>query len=426
MNIITKVILNIAAFVCLQHVVFGQNNNSPYSIYGIGDLEQSSFDRTSGMGHAGMSLTSNRFLYNSNPASLSGLDDKFFNFEMSLRAQIINYSGTPIAVSSNSSSDLQIKKMSLALKVKPKWGMSLGLLPYSTANYSFYNNKYIAGTDNVSVPAYYQGTGSINQFYLSNSYQVSKNFSVGLQCSYLFGQLNQTENIEAGYGIDSALTTTRRIIIGHLYFKPGFQFNTRISNNLRIYLGATATVKTTLNGTYNLAVTSGPNNLLPPQNTDFNNFKNNAIVIPAQYSGSIAAKLKDKYTLALDYSFQNWGNSTNQGVGYKLVNSNSLGVGFEVAKKQRFKDITFERHFWQAGFYYNNSYLQVAGQQIIDYGVTFGGGKNFVRSNLGVQLNMELGVSGTTNIGLIQENYAKINLILSYRDFWYVKIKRFD
>jgi len=426
MNIIKKIILNIAALVCLQQVVSGQNNNSPYSIYGIGDLEQSSFDRTSGMGHAGMSLTSNRFLYNSNPASLSALDDKFFNFEMSIRTEFINYSGTPIAASSNSSSDLQIKKMCLALKMKPRWGMSIGLLPYSTANYSFYNNKYIAGTDNVSIPAYYQGTGSINQFYLSNSYKISKNLSVGLQSSYLFGQLNQTESIGAGNGIDSGITTTRKIIIGRLYFKPGFQFNSKISNNLRLYLGGTATIKTTVNGTYFLSVTDGASNIPPPQNADFNNFKNNAILIPAQYSGSVAAKLKDKYTFAVDYSFQNWGSTNNGGVGYKLVNSNSLGVGFEVAKKQRFKDITFEQHFLQAGFFYNNSYLQVAGQQIVDYGVTFGGGKNFARSNLGLQLNMELGVRGTTNIGLIQENYAKINLILSYRDFWYVKIKRFD
>ena len=426
MKIITKVILNIAAFVCLQQVVFGQNNNSPYSIYGIGDLEQSSFDRTSGMGHAGMSLTSNRFLYNSNPASLSGLDDKFFNFEMSLRTQIINYTGTPIATGSDASSDLQVKKMCLALKIKPRWGISMGLLPYSTANYSFTNNKYIEGTDNASVPAYYQGTGSINQVYLSNSYKLSKNFSIGLQSSYLFGQLNQTETIAAGYGIDSGLITTRRIIFGRLYFKPGFQFNTKISSNLRLYLGGTATIKTTVNGIYNLSVTDGPSNLPPPQNSYFNNFKNNDIVIPALYTGSIAAKLKDKYTLAVDYSFQNWGSTNIQGVGYKLVNSNSLGVGFEVSKKQKFKDIIFERHFWQAGFYYNNSYLQVAGQQIIDYGITFGGGKNFVRSNLGLQLNMELGVRGTTSVGLIQENYAKINLILSYRDFWFVKIKRFD
>ena len=84
-------------------------------------------------------------------------DDKFFNFEMTARAKYINYSGDPITSSSCTSSDLKIKKMSLALKIKPKWGVSLGLLPFSSANYSFYSNKNIAGltffTASTSKPA---------------------------------------------------------------------------------------------------------------------------------------------------------------------------------------------------------------------------------------------------------------------------------
>ena len=39
-----------------------QNNTSPYSLIGIGDIEKSSFDRTSGMGHAGVALSSNRYI----------------------------------------------------------------------------------------------------------------------------------------------------------------------------------------------------------------------------------------------------------------------------------------------------------------------------------------------------------------------------
>ena len=417
---IKKLILNIAAIVCLQQIVIGQNNNSPYSIVGIGDIEHSSFDRTSGMGHAGMALSSNRFLYNANPASYSALDDRFFNFEMSARMEVIGYSGDPIAASSSASSDLQVKKLSLALKLKHKWGISLGLLPYSTANYSFYANKYIAGTS-LSVPAYYQGTGSLNQVYISNAYQVTKSLSLGLQAAYLFGQLTQTENVSPGYGVDSALITTRKILIGSPYFKPGFQYNKKLNSAWKLFVGGTATFKTSLTGDYDLTVTDG-NTTLPPNN----DFKSQTITLPAQYSGSLAAKLKDKYTFAVDYSFQNWSSLNSQGISYRLVNSNFLGVGFENSKKQTFRDITIERHFWQAGLFYSNSYLQVTGQQISNYGVTFGGGKNFLSSNLGAQLNCELGVRGTTTAGLIEERYCQVNLILSYRDFWYVKVKKFD
>jgi len=423
---IKRIILNIAALVCLQQVVFSQNNNSPYSIYGIGDIEQSSFDRTTGMGHSGMALTSNRFIYNANPASLSGLDDKFFNFEITGRAKFINYSGDPITNSSSSSSDLQIKKLSLAIKIKPYWGMSIGLLPFSSANYSFSSNKYILGAGNVTVPSYYQGSGSLNQLYFSNSYNLFKNLSIGLQSSYLFGQFSQTESILSTFVTDSGLTTTRKNVIGAAYFKPGFQFNTKVNSKLKLYFGGTATFKTSLNGVTSLTVADGGNTVPTPQNTIIDNYKSTPFTLPAKYSGSIAAKLKEKYTFSVDYSFQNWNSLNMQGITYKLVNSSFLGAGFEVAKIQKFRDISIERHFWQAGVFCNNSYLQINGQQVSSYGITLGGGKNFLRSNLGMQINTELGVRGMTTGSMVQENYAQINVILSYRDFWFVKVKRFD
>ena len=216
------------------------------------------------------------------------------------------------------------------------------------------------------------------------------------------------------------MVTTRKIDIGTPYFKPGFQYHTKLNHNWQLLLGGTATFKKTINGSYSLSVNDGNTILSYP------NFKGRDITLPAKYSGSIAAKLQDKYTFALDYSYQNWNDLNIHGYNYRMVNSNFLAAGFELSKKQTFRDLTFERHFLQAGLFYSNSNLQVNGQQITNYGFTFGGGKNLVRSNLGVQLNVELGVHGTTTAGLIEERYAQVNLVLSYRDFWYVKVKKFD
>src|ERR1700755_1188305 len=81
---------------CTIMAAHAQNNTSPYSIIGIGDIEKSAFDRTSGMGHAGIALSSNRFLFQANPASYSALDEHFFHFEVSSRYKSVGYSGTPI------------------------------------------------------------------------------------------------------------------------------------------------------------------------------------------------------------------------------------------------------------------------------------------------------------------------------------------
>src|SRR5436190_11509207 len=118
-------------FVCAN--VFAQNNASPYSIIGIGDIQQSYFDRTDGMANTGISLSSTRYLYHANPASYAQLDDHFFSMEVAARYKSVNYSGSGVSISSNKSSDISIEKLAFALKLKNWWGVSIGLMPYSTS-----------------------------------------------------------------------------------------------------------------------------------------------------------------------------------------------------------------------------------------------------------------------------------------------------
>lgn len=406
-----------ALFAC--SIVCAQNNNSPYSILGLGDLEKSSFDRTSGMGHCGLALSSNRFFYNANPASYAALDDKFFTAEMSARFKSVKYSGTPITSASSQSSDLQWKKIIIGIKAKPYWGSAMGLMPFSTVNYSFSSTKTLQG-GGYTVPAYYDGNGSVNQFLWSNAIKLPFGFSVGLNSAYLFGQLTQSETIDAGIS-DSVLVTTRKILVGTAYFKPGFQYQKTVNPRVKICLGGTMALKTNINGNKQLLVTDG--------NTIVKNDKNYAAkdyVLPTDLAWGLALKIRDKYTWALDYTQQNWGNTNQRGFGYSLINSNRTGIGFEYAQKQHFREVTFERTWLQAGAFAGNSYLMVNGEQLKDYGITLGGGFNAIRSNLGLQIQLEIGRRGTTNKGLVQENYTQVSLIASYRDFWFVKAKQYD
>src|SRR5205085_7523216 len=59
-----------------------QTNTSPYSIVGIGDIDPSYNDHGTGMADASVSLSSPRYIYNANPASLGSLDEHFFSFEV--------------------------------------------------------------------------------------------------------------------------------------------------------------------------------------------------------------------------------------------------------------------------------------------------------------------------------------------------------
>ena len=404
-------------------LVNAQNNNSPYSIIGIGDIENSSMDRSAGMGNASIAVWSKRNLIQSNPASYARLEDvpyrTGFNFEVSARYNSVNYAGTPVSnASDNQSTDLQFKKACLAIKLKKFWAISFGLLPYSTSNYSFYVNKDVPGSG-FTVPAYEQGSGNTSLIYLANSFAINKHLSFGIQAAAIFGQFSQVETIASAQVSDSVLTSTRNYSVNAAFFKFGVLYDHDINKKWNVALGSTLSLRTQLNGLYDLTVTNGYSTIKTNET-----YVSNYFTIPVTYAGGVAATYSQKYKFAADYSYQPWFNSNPSGLGYNLVNSNQINIGAEYANRMLFRDGTSaEKYFLQAGFYYNNSYLQVYGNQITDIGGTVGAGFNSLKNGLGMAAALQVGSRGTMSQNLIKENYIRLVFTFSYRDFWHTQTK---
>jgi hypothetical protein len=401
-----------------------QNNNSPYSMIGIGDIEKSSFDRTTGMGHAGVALSSGRFIYQVNPASYAALDQHFFHFEAAARFKYVSYTGSPInEISNNKSNDLQFKKVNLGTKITSRWAVGFGLSPFSTINYSFAGEKPIQGS-NLFASAFYSGTGSTNMGYITNSFVINKNLNIGLQTSYLFGQIEEKE-ILSGQLTDSGVVTSRNISVGQARFKLGFQYKAKVNKLWNIAAGGTIANKTDVRATYNLRAQSGNTILL-----DNENYKSTYFTLPLTYHVGSAVTYRNAFTLALDYQYEGWRETNYSGVSYLLDNSQRFSGGFEFSKKSEYMNQYYEKYFLQTGLFYTNSYLRINGIQLKDYGLTFGAGAELSRtplSSLAIQGSVELGVRGTTEKGLIRERYTQFTLSLCYRDFWFSrKMKRYE
>lgn len=411
--------LIISLFFAAVISVNAQNNSAPYSILGIGDIESSYFDRASGMANTGMSLTSNRFLYHSNPASYSNLDNHWFHAEIALRFKYSSYNGSSLSqYGSNTATDLQAKKIAIAIKIKKRWASSIGLMPYSSSNYSFYAPKTVLGTP-YSTNAYYEGSGGINQIYFANSFAINKNLSIGVHSAFLFGNMQQKETISAGL-IDSLLVTTKNTYYNNPYFKFGLQYHKQISPKLKLGFGATGSLQTKLRSTQSLLVQQGLSTVYT------NNFyATNFYKLPYTYGAGVSAVIKDKFTFATDYNHQSWSYLNYTGVGYTLTNSDRYSVGFEYSKKVKYRDFIFEKYYFQSGLFYNNSYVVLNTQQINDVGGSVGAGFNSLKG-LSLMGALEFGRRGTISNGLVKENYVQFTIGISYRDFWFTKIKRYD
>lgn len=426
-------------FASIVSVSFGQNTSSPYSILGLGDIEKSSFDRTSGVGHSGLAWVSDRFINSSNPASYSFLNDKFFNFEVSARYRSINYSGDPLKnASATQSNDLQFKRISGAIKLKPRLGLGFGITPFSTANYSFFGTRAVQGSGSLLLNTFNEGSGSLNNAFVAVSYLFPlkkidlKNpkpiptLSIGAQTNFLFGQFQQKESIFSPLS-DSVLVTNRNTYYNNPQLKGGFVLNYPVNDKWRFSAAATGSLQTTLNSSEDLTITDGQTQIKKTTTSNANGF-----TLPNMIGAGIAAVYKNKYTFTADYSRQNWADLRYKGFGYSIVNSERIGAGLQLSNNVDLRGGgSFEKSFLQVGGFYQNTYLNVNGEPIKDYGVTLGAGVQLFKNvdaagKLALIANIEIGSRGTTNKGLVRENYTQFGLTLSYRDFWFTNVKRYN
>ena len=410
----------------LPAMVKAQSNSSPYSIVGLGNIENSAFDRYTGMANAGLALSDSRYVNNGNAASLPKLANHVFTFELAVRSSIVDYTGgglstiNPNQKPPSPTVDIAFRRMAIATKITNKWGFSLGLEPYSTANYDYTANKLVQGNNAQIVLGEYHGSGGINRFYLGNGYQITRNTSLGINSSILFGSLQQVETLVSP-DAQAVLATTTSVFLSGAYFDFSLQTKKRLNHHWISTYGISFSPQTTLRSSYDVVVTDGSTDTLKSDPT-----VNDRFTIPAQLKLGIALIKDDKYTFTINAEQQNWSDIRGNafipvgGASYKLIDNNKISIGFQ--KSNRLKNvygIEYERSFFQLGLYGGNTYLQVSGLPVTDFGATLGFGKNSKKSGLGYYIALEAGRKGNWNSAILSENYLNINLILSYADHWF-------
>jgi hypothetical protein len=405
--------------------MMAQNNNAPYSQLGLGDLDDGYYNRTTGLANTGIAYRSNRFLINNNPASFSALADQYFTMETSLRGQYIHYAGAQVNVASTESSDITFRKLILGIKITRHWGSSIGILPYSTQNYEFQVPYDIAGTTINIANHYYQGHGSVNRAYWANAYEFFHHLSIGVDASYIFGQLNQNDIIQSSTLGSTLVSTTNNVNLQNLYLTYGMQLYGRVGKNWNYSIGGTYSQKAAL-------LAASTKLVLNNDSVIIQNIQNQEgyMYLPEAWGAGIALTFKQRYTFVADYKYQNWNGVATEnsypGQGYAIASAERGSVGFEVSKKQTFYNTRVELSYLQTGLYYGNSYLQINGQQIKDYGVTAGFGVNSIKSPLAYAVIFQYGVKGTTQNQLIRQNYANVTFLVNFGQIWYTKGKKFE
>jgi len=424
-KIFTSVVLILLTAVILKAQL---STSSPYSRFGIGDLSFNGLGREVTMGHTGVGNQNPYHINPINPASYSAFIPNNFIFELGAMHKFTNF-----ATSENSwyTNNTNLNYFIAGFSIKPWWGTSFGLQPISSVGYQIFSSDSLFVDDGyTNIEELYKGDGGLNRFYWGNSFQPIKNLSIGANISYIFGSVDRnTETLVYETNFTSTLSEKHRYLIKGFNYKLGMQFCDSIytkkdtANAKFIYtLGLTFENKSKINSFDTKEVIR----LIKMNGNSFKDtlvndtIDHGKISLPQSVGLGFSVKYNQKLTICADYTIENWSNVLNFGDNFNLVNSSSLGLGFEFCNNE-FSTIYRKTIRYRFGTYYQNTSLDLNSQLIKQYGITAGIGIP-VKSSI-INLGLEFGTRGTTTANLVKENFIMFNLNVSIYDMWFVKSK---
>lgn len=398
--------------------------SSPYSRYGLGDLQNAKYIGNLAMGGIGIAYRQPSSVNYSNPASYTVFDTNAFVLETGINSQTVKLSTNNQNQRSNYTS---LSHLAFGFPVTKWWGSSIGLLPYSHVGYKISNYETLSEIGKIKY--LYEGSGGLNQFYVGNAFQL-KNLSVGVNAAYIFGYLDRTSTVSSPDSIYYlALRLSNGTRINGFHYNFGLQYEKKINTDWSMQVGLVYSATAKLNAkrdsfAYTFFSSGEDYEKIKDTIIDAENTKGK-INLPYSLGGGIIIKKSNILMMGFDYQMQNWNNYSSFGEKDSLKNSWVTSFGMEYTPIHTNLSSYWKRVHYRVGARYAKTYLQLRNNQLSESAVSFGFGLPLKRSKTSFNIGFELGQRGTLENNLIKEQFGRIILNVSFNEFWFFK-RRFE
>jgi hypothetical protein len=318
-----------------------------------------------------------------------------------------------------------IQYISIGIPVGPttgsKTGIGFGLIPFQSVGYTI---------GNLSPERYsrFTGQGSLNRAYFSVGHQLTNSISLGGEFRYNFGeevnsssiflsdvQLGTNEENEtdlSGVSFNLALNYDKTFVDGRqfnatLVYQPEADISAKNVRRLSTFvLGADLTEGIT--------------------NTREGDETKQDLKLPQELTAGIGYGLPLKWNLAAEYSVRGTSSSASRSFApdnSEFTDASSYRVGGFYIPNYNSISSYWDRVVYRGGARYEESGLVLNGEQINEFGISFGLGVPVGRSGSfsNANIGFEYGQRGTQNAGLIKEDFFIISIGLSLNDKWFQK-----
>jgi hypothetical protein len=300
---------------------------------------------------------------------------------------------------------------------------SFGLLPYSAVGY-----KLQSSDDNTVTQS--SGDGGVNRAFITFGYKITPKLNVGIESNYNFGSI-ENEVYSKQDDLELGSRVINRSEFRGFTFNFGASYKTMVSEKLELSTAMSFTPGTNVKSD-NTRVTSTiaalPSGFLAEAQTLEFDDPNTDFIFPSQFTIGAGIGIPKYWSLGLEYTTQKTSNFKNRHIeldnsldNVKFVDASKIKLGGYFIPNFNVIGSYWKRVSYRAGIRFENTGLNIEGQDINEFGISFGVGLPVGRLFSNVNIGFEAGRRGTTNAGLIQENFLNTFLSLSLNDKWFEK-----
>ena len=454
-KVIRRVVLAAVALLVGSAAAMAQGSSvnaySPYTMFGIGELNTIGAAPMRSLGGVGVAWRSGQMVNMLNPAGYSATMRKSFIFDFGAEANFLtntqskydvegNYSHT----AKNAKNIINFHEIAVQMPLAKGLGLGLSLMPYSSVGYDMTGieqSDQIVG--NIGTATYrYTGDGDVTEVKLGVGWEFVKNLSIGVAAKYYWGHIlhNYSSTVTGDYvgpGNYNAVIGKDDYSISSFKFQVGAQWSVLNSSKRVLTLGAT----------YDYG---GPLSPKVSKSRYINNSYSTSVSkedyrsqMRLPHKVAVGVMYQDpKFTTGVDYEYAAWGGNDGHfeeavygDMKVRYVDTHTAKLGIEFTPNRFDVRNYLRRIAYRLGFRYSNYYQTFGGHTIPQVAVT--GGFGFPLKFMGatsIDVSLEYGFRGTgasmttsagQRVGLIKQNYFKLGLGFSLfgEDYWFVRPK---
>ncbi|KAA1243079.1 outer membrane protein transport protein [Aquimarina sp. RZ0] len=400
-----------------------EGTSSPYSFYGIGIQKFKGTVENRSMGGLSI-LTDSIHLNLQNPASYG---------ELRLTTYTIgaNYNGLNLDNAQGDDSykdNASLDYLAIGIPVG-RFGFGFGVIPINSVGY---DTRSTASNGDESL---FTGKGGINRVFVSAGFKVNQNLSVGLDFNYNFGNI-ENKSILRRSGLQFNTREISNSDLSGVSMSLGVVYKKMITDKLELSTSIVSTPSFKLNSENSLELATirirNDGIELVEQRQEIE-VEDRNLDLPAEVKIGGGIGQPKKWFIGAEYTYLDAGDFGSRSPAFENSSDNISSVRYENASKfglggyyiPNYNSLTsyLNRVVYRAGIRYEETGLNINGQSIDEFGISFGVGLPVGNLFSNVNLGLELGQRGTTSAGLVKEEFFNISLSMSLNDRWFRKIK---